>query len=82
MCRLLISRQRLYKHPLWLAVCGQRRDELGLIEAYQSYVDRYDIEHFFRFGKQKLLMSTYQTPELTHEQDWWQCACSPIINCI
>ena len=62
----------LYKHPLWLAVCGQRRDELSLIDAYRSYAERYDIEHFFRFGKQKLLMSAYQTPELTHEQDWWQ----------
>ncbi len=62
----------LFKRPLWLAVAGERRNELGLIGSYKNYVDRYDIEHFFRFGKQKLLMASYQTPDLIHEQQWWQ----------
>jgi len=56
----------LFKRPLWLGVFGQRRDELGLIESYQSYIQRYDIEHLFRFGKQKLLMASYQTPDPIH----------------
>ena len=29
--------------------------------AYNTYLNRYDIEHFFRFGKQKLLLNAYQT---------------------
>lgn len=32
----------------------------------------YDIEHFFRFGKQRLLWDKYQTPNLWHEENWWQ----------
>jgi hypothetical protein len=29
-----------------------------------------DIEHLFRFGKQRLLMSEFQTPDLQHEENW------------
>ena len=32
---------------------------------------RYDLEHFFRFGKQRLLMDAYQTPETDREENWW-----------
>jgi hypothetical protein len=32
------------------------------------------VEHFFRFGKQRLLMASYQTPEVQHEENWWQIA--------
>jgi len=61
----------LYKKPLWLAVFGNFRNEISLIECYQNYSSRYDIEHFFRFGKRKLLIGAYQTPELEHEELWW-----------
>ena len=61
----------LFKRPLILAVFGKRRHELALVEAYESYHSRYDIEHFFRFGKQKLLMDAYQTPSVEHEEAWW-----------
>ena len=40
--------------------------------AYNTYLNRYDIEHFFRFGKQKLLLDSYQTPDIAHEEDWWR----------
>ena len=33
---------------------------------------RYDIEHFFRFGKDKLLMAKHQTPDVKHEEAWWR----------
>ena len=39
---------------------------------YESYRQRYDIEHFFRFGKQKLLMASFQTPDVNHEEKWWK----------
>jgi hypothetical protein len=61
----------LYKKPLWLAVFGNFRNEISLIECYQNYSSRYDIEHFFRFGKRKLLIGAYQTPDLEHEELWW-----------
>lgn len=60
------------KHPLWLLVIGQRRDELNLTDIYHAYEQRYDLEHFFRFGKQKLLLTAFQTPKTDREQKWWQ----------
>ena len=63
---------QVFKRPLWIGLVGEQRDEITPEAAYQAYRNRYDIEHFFRFGKQKLLLDSYQTPELEHEQDWWQ----------
>ena len=62
----------LYKRPLWLIVAGERGHELSLEELYQAYRQRYDLEHFFRFGKQRLLMDKYQTPDVEHEENWWR----------
>ena len=62
----------LFKHPLWLIVMGDRRHELTLAQIHQAYKDRFDIEHFFRFGKQKLLLTDFQTPEVKREENWWQ----------
>ena len=62
----------LYKNPLWLGLVGERRNEITSLEAYQYYDRRYDIEHYFRFGKDKLLFDRYQTPNVKHEEDWWR----------
>ena len=56
--------------PMWLIVMGERRGELSPTVAYQSYRQRYDLEHMFRFSKQRLLMTEFQTPELEHEENW------------
>lgn len=61
-----------FKHPLWLIVMGKRRHELTLTHIDQAYVARFDIEHFFRFGKQKLRLVGFQTPEVAHEETWFQ----------
>jgi len=66
--------QRLYQRPLWLSVCGQRRSDLSPDQVFESYAQRYDLEHFFRFSKQHLLIDAFQTPEVEHEQNWWQIA--------
>lgn len=62
----------IYKKPLWLGIFGKKRHEITLIDAYQHYSSRYDIEHFFRFGKNNLLMDAYQTSDIVHEEQWWQ----------
>jgi len=62
----------LYKKPLWVGVVGKRRHEITAIEVYRYYASRYDIEHYFRFGKDKLLFDKYQTPDVAHEEDWWR----------
>lgn len=66
--------------PMWLIVIGSRRHELSLLECYQAYGQRYDLEHFFRFGKQKLLMTTYFTPEVHHEENWFQLTLLAYLN--
>jgi hypothetical protein len=63
-----------FRRPLWLIVVGQRRDELNAIEIYNAYAKRYDLEHFFRFGKQQLLLADFQSPETEREESWWQLA--------
>ncbi|MCP4205987.1 MAG: transposase [Shimia sp.] len=64
--------QPVFKRPIWVVVSGQRRRELSLRHSQAAYAQRYDLEHFFRFGKQRLLLTSYQTPDLEHEENWWQ----------
>ncbi len=63
-----------------LIVIGSRRDELSLIDSYESYRQRYDMEHLFRFGKQKLLMTAYSTPDVNHEENWFKLTLIAYVN--
>lgn len=58
--------------PMWLIVMGNRRHELTVLDSWQSYRQRFNLEHLFRFGKQRLLMTTYQTPDEQNEENWVQ----------
>ena len=60
------------KRPLWLLVMGQRRHELTLLHIYQSYKRRFNLEHFFRFGQQRLCLIDFQTATVEREETWWQ----------
>jgi hypothetical protein len=60
--------RQVSRHPLWLIVIGQRRDELSLSTIYHAYEQCCDLEHFFRFGKQKLLLTLFQTPDTDREE--------------
>lgn len=68
------NEQKVFRRPLYLGVMGVRRREISIIDCYQNYRQRYDIEHFFRFGKQKLLLDSFQTPDVEHEEAWWKLA--------
>ena len=48
------NKNEVHKGPLWFCVSGAR-----LNNAYKNYKSRYDIEYFFRCGKQKLLFTSY-----------------------
>jgi len=37
--------------------------------AYSCFRQRFDIKHIFRFGKQRLLMTQFQTPDVKHEEN-------------
>ena len=56
--------------PMWLIVIGDRREDISPTVAYQSFRQRFDIEHMFRFSKQRLLMRSFQTPDVEHEENW------------
>ncbi len=56
--------------PMWLIVIGDRREEISPTVAYQSFRQRFDLEHMFRFSKQRLLMTGFQTPDVEHEENW------------
>jgi DDE superfamily endonuclease len=58
--------------PMWLIVMGDRRDEISAIQTVQAYRQRFDLEHTFRFKKQNLLLSDFETPQVEHEQQWVQ----------
>ena len=65
----------VFKNTLWLLLMGKRRREVGLRQGYEAYLQRFDLEHFFRFGKNKLLLDRYQTAEVEHEENWWELVC-------
>jgi hypothetical protein len=60
----------VFQHTLWLIVIGRRCQELTLMQAWEAYAQRFDVEHYFRFGKQRLLMAAFQTPDVSHEENW------------
>ncbi len=61
----------VFPRPIWLIAFGPRRRDLSLCEVWEAYRQRFDLEHFFRFGKQRLLMDAYHTPDTAHEENWW-----------
>ena len=66
------QKNTVFKYPLWLAVLGECREQLSLISIYNYYASRYNIEHFFRFGKNNLLLDEFQTSDTEHEEQWWR----------
>lgn len=62
---------QIFHKPLWLMLFGTRRCELNLEHVYKSYMQRYDVEHFFKFEKNNLLADKLQTSDTKHEESWW-----------
>ncbi|WP_219884695.1 transposase [Merismopedia glauca] len=66
--------------PIWLIVMGNCREQICLLDCYEAYRQRYDLEHLFRFGKQRLLMNSYSTPSTHHEENWFQLTLLAYVN--
>ncbi len=66
------TREPIYKRPMWLSVWGKNRMKLSLEQIYWAYRNRFDIEHYFRFGKQRLLMQKFQPPDVEHLDNWME----------
>jgi Transposase DDE domain len=60
----------VYRRPLWVIIVGTKRREVRSKDAHTAYGRRYDIEHFFRFGKQRLQLVNSQTCKTHHEENW------------
>ena len=60
----------VFKRALWLIVLGEWRREISLVEAWQAYGPRFDLEHYSHFGKQRLLLAVYRTPDVEHKENW------------
>jgi len=67
-----LKNKPIFKRKMWLAVWGKKRMQLTLEQIYWSYRNRFDIEHYFRFAKQRLLMDRYQTPDVQHQDNWME----------
>lgn len=62
----------IYKNPLWLVMVGNWPIHWFISQYWYFYCARFDIEHYFRFGKQRLLMVNFQTSETINEENWMQ----------
>jgi len=56
----------VFRKEMYLALTGKRKDSLTLRQVYELYLHRYDIEPYFRFAKQNMLLQNYQTPDVQH----------------
>ena len=71
---------KLLKKPMWLIVFGHRRNELNLSQCYQCYCQRFDLEHMFRFTKNKLLLNKYLTTDEKRAENWFNLALLSYVN--
>ncbi|MEK6869312.1 MAG: transposase [Nanoarchaeota archaeon] len=62
--------ERKYVRDLAISVSGAKKDSISPKQAYDFYKKRFDIEHFFKFGKTNLLMDKYQTTSSKKDESW------------
>lgn len=60
----------VFKDPMFLAAFGHKRKDLSSQDIYRDYVERYGIEPFFRFVKQKMFMQDFYTSMRDHLDNW------------
>jgi hypothetical protein len=53
-------------------IVGEWPDNWPVTFFWKFYTSRFDIEHFFKFAKQRLLMTKFQTSDTIHEENWMQ----------
>lgn len=64
------SHQPIFERPLFLAVCGKRKNCIDCAQAREEYRQRYDVEPYYRFAKNRLLLDKLQTPIAQHLDPW------------
>ena len=62
----------VYARPLWTVIVGSWPSNWPIMNIWYNYHIRFDAEHFFRFGKSKMLLVGYQSSEMLNEENWKQ----------
>ena len=62
--------EKKYDRDLWIGVAGKSRDKVTTINGFKEYADRFDLEHFFKFSKSKLLMDKMQSSDPKKDEDF------------
>ena len=52
--------EKKYNKNLWIGITGKARNKLIIIDIFKEYAFRFNLEHFFKFSKAKLLMNKIQ----------------------
>ena len=66
------SGELVYARPLWTMIVGSWPSDWAITDIWHDYRLRFDAEHFFRFGKSRLLLVNYQSPDVLNEENWKQ----------
>lgn len=64
------TRQPIFDRPMFLALSGKRKNIVDSAPAQEQYRERYDVEPYYRFAKNQLLMDKLQTPVVEHLDNW------------
>jgi len=64
------SRQAVFDRPLFVAVSGKHKSQVDSALAQEQYRERYEVEPYYRFAKNQLLMDKLQTPDAEHLDLW------------
>jgi hypothetical protein len=62
--------EKKYDRDLWIGVAGKACDKVTTIGGFKEYADRFDLEHFFKFSKSKLLMDKMQSSDPKKDEDF------------
>lgn len=61
---------KVFDRPLFIAVSGQRKQEIPTPLVQTQYRERMDVESVYRFGKHNMLLDKLQTPDVKHLDNW------------
>ena len=62
--------EKKYDRDLWIGIAGKARNKITTIDGFKEYADRFDLEHFFKFSKSKLLMAKMQSSDPEKDEDF------------
>jgi hypothetical protein len=61
---------KVFDRPLFIAVSGQRKQEIPTPLVQTQYRERSDVEGVYRFGKHNMFLDKLQTPDVKHLDNW------------